>query len=103
MKVIFISHPLMSEGTVEENRRKAEEAAKRILAEGNIPFSPLNLFSMMESETPEQREEIMKICRRAISYICDELESHGTKGGCEIERRWAEMERKPVKDMTGRE
>ena len=97
---VFVSHPLYSEGSVESNLRKADNICRELLEDGFLPISPLHLFFYMDSETAEIREQIMSVCRDLI-LMSDEVWVYGNKGGCAIERRWAEMCRKPVRDMTG--
>ena len=99
-KRVFISHPLMSEGTPAENYLKVDAICKRALQQGVIPLSPLHLFGFVETETPELRVEILEVCKRMIE-MSDEVWSYGDQGGCALEKVWAEQCRIPVKDMRG--
>ena len=96
---VFVSHPLYSEGDVAENMCNVDQICRELLEDGFLPISPLHLFGFVEEETPEIREAIMSVCRDLI-LISDEVWVYGNKGGCAIERRWAEMCRKPVRDMV---
>ncbi len=95
MKRIFISHPLTSEGTIADNMKKVDAICKEVAAGGDLPVSPLHLFSFIEQETPEQREGIMRMCYHMIEG-CDELYSYGKIGGCRQEAHFARWWGVPV-------
>ena len=100
MELVFVSHPLHSEGTPEENFRLAEKRCQEILDEGKLPISPLHVFSYVELETPELRKEIMEVCFKLIR-LCSVVYMYGHKGGCLDEKLFAYMIGKPVIDKTG--
>ena len=97
---VFVSHPLYSEGDVADNFIKVDEICKELWRDGLNPISPIHSYSFVDEEKDGDREEIMSVCRDLI-LISDEVWVYGNKGGCAIERRWAEQCRKPVRDMTG--
>lgn len=86
MKKVFISHPLSDD--IEEYRKKVNEICKEIMEEHHniLPISPLHLFSFIEEETDDLREEIMKVCYSLIDdcqevwiYIYDFKKSKGQR------------------------
>ncbi len=95
MKRIFISHPLYSEGDVAENMCDVDLICRGLAAEGHLPISPLHMFGFLDTETPSQRAEILRVCRMLVS-MCHELHSYGDKGGCAAEKKWAEERGIPV-------
>lgn len=100
MKRIFVSHPLYSEGSIPENFMAAEDICLEIIEQGDIPISPLHLFSHVQDETPELRVEILEVCKRMIE-MCDEVWSYGNQGGCALEKTWAQQCSIPVVDRRG--
>ncbi len=88
MKRIFISHPLYSEGDVAENFCKVHDICREILEAGDLPISPIHLFSFIEEETKEQRISILAYCERLMT-TCDEFYSYGNRGGCLVEKMMA--------------
>jgi len=103
MKRVFVSHPVTSSGTLEENREKCDRICKDLAASGHvIPISPLHLFGWCEQETPRLREQIMQFCYKMIEH-CDAVYMYGNEGGCLDEYRFAKRLGKPVVYMMGRE
>jgi hypothetical protein len=89
-KRIFISHPFASDP--QANRRSVSEILSRLHKQyPEVTFvSPLHLFSYMESETPQQRKEVMAMCYDLID-LCDEVWSFGESEGCQLEQEYAHV------------
>ena len=100
LKRVFVSHPLYSEGDVAENMCRVEDICRELVSEGMLPISPLHLFGFLDSETPQQRAEIMRVCKGLID-LSDEVWSYGNKGGCKIEKEYAKALGKSVVEKGG--
>ena len=84
MKRVFISHPLSDD--IEKNRKLVDDICKDIMEkhENVLPISPLHMFSYIEEEKNEIRQEIMETCYDLIDdceevwiYIYDNKKSKG--------------------------
>ena len=95
MKLIFVSHPLTSSGTIQSNRAKADAICKEIVRMGHLPISPLHLFGFLQEETKEQRRPIMNTCFHLIP-MCNEVWAYGDQGGCRDEIIHAHLVGVPV-------
>lgn len=98
LKRVFVSHPFASDPYT--NRIKVVKILKELNEKHPdvIFLSPLHLFSYMEGETPEQREEVMDICFNMI-LISDEVWSYGDSAGCSLEKKFAIDQGKPCINM----
>lgn len=94
MHKIFISHPYTDNPA--ENRIKANKICRGIVEEGNLPLSPLHLFSFLENDTA--REEIMMVCKSLID-ISDTVHVYGNSYGCLIEKEYALAMGKELKEI----
>lgn len=93
MLKVFISHPLS--GDLEANRRKVDKICRNFLNKGILPISPVHLFSFIDEETPELREEILEACCKLI-HLADAVIVFGDSEGCKVEEAYARKIDKPV-------
>lgn len=93
---VFVSHPLS--GNLEDNRKSADKICRQLYQEGLLPISPIHLFAFIDEETPELRDDIMRICFRLID-ISDEVAVYGLSNGCRTEKAYAKIKRKRMVDV----
>lgn len=87
---IFVSHPFADNPA--ENRIKVDKICRELLEQGNIPISPLHLFSFYEGD--EDRKDILRFCFNMIDN-CDIVHVYGESEGCLIELAYAMKIDKP--------
>lgn len=95
MRKEFVSHPLT--GDFEGNRRKADKICRKLLKQGILPISPLHLFSFIDKEDDELRNEILKVCFTLINH-CDAVRIYGDSKGCRLEKTYAQSVGKEIKE-----
>jgi len=85
-KKVFISHPYA--GDPEANLARVDKVVKHERYNDCIVLSPLHMFTMYETETPELRRFIMEVCFHLID-IADEVHIYGRSPGCDQEKAYA--------------
>lgn len=95
MKKIFISHPFSDDPIDNKSKCKLLLEDLHKIYPYVIFISPLHLFDYMEDETPNQREEIMRICYTLID-LSDEIWIYGNSEGCIKEQMYASSINKKV-------
>jgi len=94
MKRIFVSHPYQNDP--KNNIIQVSNICQDIVENGNLPISPLHLFSYMSTDS--LRNEIIEICYHLID-ISDEVWQYGKSAGCCLEKEYALSKGKLVIEM----
>lgn len=104
---IYVCHPLTTYGEVQDNMRKATEAAWAVARTNCVPVSPLHAFSFMMGENGElvSRRVIMDNCLSLLK-ACDQLwafEGWQYSKGCKQEVMFCFRNKIPVYEVKIRE